>query len=141
MDHPAMNQRQLSELLEVDAEPMKRAFADYGVRLEISNGGHHWRFYRLTGTYFPIDLHKFAEWWPSTGKLALDRDYKASKRANTALDAERILHEFFGITQPGTVAATPETKWLESSAIFDEPERFVDQLELGDTPPFDINGA
>jgi hypothetical protein len=51
------------------------------------------------------------------------------------LDAERILYAFFGLTQ--TAQVTPETKWLESAAIFDEPERFVDQLELGDTPPFD----
>lgn len=134
-----MNQRQLAELVEVDSGPMQRMFADYGVRLEISNGGHHWRFY-LFDPNGPEVLRvsrkvlKFAEWWPSSGKLALDRDYKAIKRADTALEAERILGEFFKFPQP----VKAESKWLESAAIFDEPDRFMNQLELGDTPPFDL---
>lgn len=46
-----------------------------GLLLLITNGGKHWSFYVLPHS---IGDAQFAEWWPTTGKLVFQKDWKNS---------------------------------------------------------------
>jgi hypothetical protein len=53
------------------------AFASLGAWLRIANDGHHWTI------AFPKGSPRVAEWWPSSAKLVLDRQYTRGIHAHT----------------------------------------------------------
>ncbi|MFH0981850.1 MAG: hypothetical protein V2A79_09955 [Planctomycetota bacterium] len=48
----------------------------HGIRLNVSNGGHHWRF--ALGP-------KVAEWWPASAKLVFQRGYHQGTHCHDAV--------------------------------------------------------
>jgi predicted kinase len=69
------------------SEAEVRAWAErYGLALRVLNNGHHWI----------LDKSGFiAEWWPSSAKLALNRDYHRSFRAPHWPDVLVVLERTF----------------------------------------------
>ena len=68
-------------------EDQVRAWAErYGCLLRVLNDGHHWLFQK------PGFM---AEWWPSSAKLAINREYSCSQYAplwpDVAAALQRIL--------------------------------------------------
>ena len=60
-----------------------RAWAErHGCLLRVLNDGHHWLFQK-SGF--------MAEWWPSSAKLAVDRDYGCSHHAPHWPDVAAVL--------------------------------------------------
>ena len=67
----------------VGREEAVRAWAQrHGIQLVISNHGHHWRFKRGRRT---------AEWWPSSARLVLQRDYQKDHHVHDHEQAMKIL--------------------------------------------------
>lgn len=65
------------------AEPQVRAWAEqHGCSLRVLNDGHHWL----------LEKPGFiAEWWPSSAKLVLNRDYDHDYHAPHWTDAAAVL--------------------------------------------------
>ena len=64
------------------------AFASLGGWLVVTNGGQHWT------VYFPASRPiRVVEWWPSTGKMAVDKDWDGVKRAESWQDVYRYLNK------------------------------------------------
>ena len=61
--------------------------AGNGVKVEITNRGHHWRFTRDT---------KVAEWWPSSAKLVIQRKYQDDNHVHDHRQALVLLKRHFG---------------------------------------------
>lgn len=57
-----------------------------GVELKISNNGHHWRFKRG---------RRNAEWWPSSAKMVLQRQYNADHHIYDHEQAIEVLRRHF----------------------------------------------
>jgi len=67
----------------LQAEAAVRAWArKHGFALRVLNGGHHWILEKAG---------LVAEWWPSSGKLALNRDYRRTFHAPHWPDVEAVL--------------------------------------------------
>ncbi|MFB3905368.1 MAG: hypothetical protein ACE15E_18120 [Acidobacteriota bacterium] len=67
----------------LQAEAAVRAWAQkHGLALRVLNGGHHWIFEKAG---------LVAEWWPSSAKLALNRDYLRTFHAPHWPDVEAVL--------------------------------------------------
>jgi len=64
----------------LSAEAVVRSWADEnGLRLRINNAGHHWIFDRPGF---------FAEWWPSSAKLVINRQYQRGIHVHDWTQAE-----------------------------------------------------
>lgn len=67
----------------LQAEAAVRAWAQkHGFALRVLNGGHHWILEKAG---------LFAEWWPSSAKLALNRDYLRTLHAPHWPDVKAVL--------------------------------------------------
>lgn len=58
--------------------------AALGATLRVTNNGHHWTFTDCDG--------RVAEWWPSTGKLVFDKEWRRTLRAFTLADVMREIY-------------------------------------------------
>lgn len=68
-----------------------------GVKLSIKNDGHHWRFVRGK---------QEAEWWPSSAKLVLQRNYDRGIHVHDHLQAlSRLRKHFPGSPKPPALPA------------------------------------
>src|SRR5438309_1429155 len=67
------------------SEAQVRAWAERnGCSLRVLNGGHHWLFQK------PGFM---AEWWPSSSKLAVNREYHCDHHAPHWADVEAVLQD------------------------------------------------
>ena len=64
-------ERRLERTLDLEAQVTRWA-AQRGLTLRVLNGGHHWLFQKPGLA---------AEWWPSSAKLVLNRDYLRDRHA------------------------------------------------------------
>lgn len=82
---PAMGRHNRRRRAALEAEAnVRRWCANRGVRLVISNEGHHWRF---------STAEWVAEWWPSSAKLVFDKDWN---RATHVHDSSQVLAKLQG---------------------------------------------
>lgn len=70
--------------------PIRAWAKQFGIDLKISNEGHHWRF--ILGT-------EVAEWWPSSAKLVINRDYAAGIHAHDYEQVMEYLAREWNLTQ------------------------------------------
>lgn len=69
------------------SEEQIRGWAEkQGCSLRVLNDGHHWLF-QAAGIV--------AEWWPSSAKLAIDRDYTGTTHAAHWSDVKKVLETRF----------------------------------------------
>ncbi len=78
-----------------DADASEDESREIGLKLVISNNGHHWRFYRSE--------RLFAEWWPSKGSFVLGQNYSRKQHVESWLQLRDHL------TQAVQIAAFSET--------------------------------
>jgi hypothetical protein len=64
----------------------------HGCTLRVLNDGHHWLFEK--GGFV-------AEWWPSSAKLVLNRDYTRDHHAPHWHDVQRVLDRHFTLSDTG----------------------------------------
>jgi hypothetical protein len=76
---------QTSSRFEAAASAWARRF---GIKVKISNRGHHWRF---------VLDSRIAEWWPSSAKLVLNKDYAAGIYAHDFLLVKKFLEDAWGL--------------------------------------------
>ncbi|MEI6784911.1 MAG: hypothetical protein WCQ21_28780 [Verrucomicrobiota bacterium] len=82
-------------------ESQVRAWAEgHGCSLRVLNDGHHWLFQK------PGFM---AEWWPSSARLAVTRDYGRYIHAPQWTDVVAVLQEQLATPLPAQPAAQAET--------------------------------
>ncbi len=69
-----------------------------GLTLRITNGGHHWAFY-YGGQLAPGSL--FAEWWPSTAKLVIGKQWKQGIHTQDCRQLIRVLENHLKFRKTG----------------------------------------
>jgi hypothetical protein len=79
-------------------EAQVRAWAEqHGCSLRVLNGGHHWLFQK------PGFM---AEWWPSSAKLAVGRDYLHDHHAPHWKDVRSVLEQHLSAAPPNAATIT-----------------------------------
>lgn len=86
-DHRTRHERRLNTNLENQKEVVDFC-QQYGIKLSITNGGHHWVF--LLGT-------RKVEWWPSTAKMVADMKYNRGVHVHDFKQAMEQLRKIFGL--------------------------------------------
>lgn len=60
----------------------------FGLVLDVKNNGQHWIFTRPNGD--PLLL----EWWPSTGRFVVNKNFRQAERAWAVQDVRKLLERF-----------------------------------------------
>lgn len=107
-----MTRQQFHDLNTIDFPAIARHFKPYGVVLNVTSKGHRWQFSKwLNG-----EVVAFAEWWPTTRRLVLNRDYDNPKHPADVRIAETILDRFFKI--PALIPPKPDG-WARTAGRID----------------------
>ena len=81
-----------------DRKRIEAAAVDRGFALTIANGLQHWTFARKG---------KLIDWWPGSGKVAVDKDFDARQRADKAEAIIALLEQH---KAPPRLEAPPERR-------------------------------
>ena len=73
-----------------EEDEMKVWADEHFVDLEIKNHGHHWVFTRDKGV---------VEWWPSSGRLVLNRNYRKPSKAHDTDQAKERIGKWLNVPQ------------------------------------------
>lgn len=102
-----------------------------GVRLTIKNHGHHWRFVRGK---------QEAEWWPSSAKLVIQRNYDRGIHVHDHLQAlARLRKHFPGSPKPpAPPAPRPLRIYVASSWRNEQQPAVIDALRMSGHEVYDF---